>query len=68
MAIDPNARKALNELKYEIAKELDLTKNILINESGIDSGQDSFFAGYVGGGMTKKLVEMGERALVNRYD
>lgn len=53
--IDPNAFKALTELRYEIANELALRENL-------------FHAGYVGGHMTKKLVEMGEKSLVNNKD
>ncbi|SKC81712.1 alpha/beta-type small acid-soluble spore protein [Maledivibacter halophilus] len=63
--VDPNAMKALNEMKYEIANELGITKNLLTNESGLDSGKNVFYGGYVGGHMTKKLVEMGEKELMN---
>ncbi|WP_432662952.1 alpha/beta-type small acid-soluble spore protein [Wukongibacter baidiensis] len=63
--IDPNAVKALNDLKYEIANELGMTKNLLTNQSGINSGENSFYGGYVGGHMTKKLVEMGEKSLID---
>ncbi|SHK44588.1 alpha/beta-type small acid-soluble spore protein [Paramaledivibacter caminithermalis] len=62
--VDPNAIKALNEMKYEIANELGITKNFLTNKSGLDSGQNIFFGGYVGGHMTKKLVEMAEKELI----
>lgn len=64
--IDPNALKALNEMKYEIANELGVTKNLLTNQSGPNSGQNVFYGGYVGGHMTKKLVEMGEKSLINK--
>ncbi|WP_432407648.1 small, acid-soluble spore protein, alpha/beta type [Wukongibacter sp. M2B1] len=63
--IDPNAVKALNDLKYEIANELGVTKNLLTNQSGPNSGQNVFYGGYVGGNMTKKLVELGEKSLIN---
>lgn len=64
--MDPNAIKALNEMKYEIANELGITKNLLTNESGLNSGQNVFYGGYVGGHMTKKLVEMAEKELADR--
>lgn len=63
--IDPNAFKALTELRYEIANELALRENLLTNKSGPNSGENLFHAGYVGGHMTKKLVETGEKSLVN---
>lgn len=63
--MDPNAIKALNEMKYEIANELGITKNFLTNESGLNNG-NVFFGGYVGGQMTRKLVEMAEKELVNK--
>ena len=64
--IDPNAFKALNELRYEIANELALRENLFTNKSGPNSGENLFHAGYVGGHMTKKLVEMGEKSLINK--
>lgn len=64
--MDPNAIKALNEMKYEIANELGITKNLLTNESGLNSGENVFYGGYVGGRMTRKLVEIAEKELVNK--
>lgn len=64
--IDPNAVKALNQMKYEIANELGLTKNLENNKGSLSSGQNVFFGGYVGGHMTKRLVEMGEKQLTNK--
>lgn len=64
--MDPNAIKALNEMKYEIANELGITKNFLTNESGLNPNGNVFFGGYVGGQMTRKLVEMAEKELVNK--
>ncbi len=58
--IDPNAKEALNQMKIEIANELGITSN---NNS---KGQNVFFGGYVGGQMTKKLVEMGEKQIINK--
>lgn len=48
---DPNARKALDEMKLEIAKDLSIE---LTN------------AGMVGGLMTKRLVEMGKKQLTEK--
>ncbi len=46
---NPNARRALEEMKMEIADELNSKLT---------------YAGQVGGTMTKRLVEMGERQLL----
>lgn len=52
MRPNDNARKALDDMKLEIANELNIT---LTN------------VGKVGGTMTKRLVEMGQRQLVEDY-
>lgn len=51
---NPNARKALDEMKLEIAKEL---------------SPDSQVTGKVAGTMSRKLVEIGEKQLIDEdYD
>ena len=53
----PEARAALNQMKLEIANELGLQ-----NYEGIDKGNlSSRQNGYVGGYMTKRLVEMAQK-------
>lgn len=64
MPLDPNARKALNEMKLEIAKELGVSNNL----NNIDPINNIFTAGPVGGMMTKRLVEMGEKDLIQTPD
>lgn len=64
--IDPNAVKALNKMKYEIASELGIGNAFADDKTEVDSGKNVFYGGYVGGNMTKKLVEMGEKELMNR--
>ncbi|MTI65763.1 MAG: alpha/beta-type small acid-soluble spore protein [Firmicutes bacterium] len=69
--INPNAQKALNEMKYEIAKELGVINSVnpvTPNKHSdlLTSGQNVFFAGNVGGQMTKRLIEMGEKQLINK--
>lgn len=49
---DLNARKALDDMKLEIANE----HNINLSDIGI-----------VGGAMTKNLVEIGQKQLVDKY-
>ena len=48
--ITPNSKKALENLKYEIAKELNIN---------LGADQTSRLNGTVGGNMTKRLVELG---------
>ncbi len=61
--VDPNAMKALNDLKYEIANELGILDDMEKNQGSINH---VFFAGHVGGHMTKRMVEIAERSLVNK--
>ena len=64
--INPNAKKALNQMKLEIENELGITKEYTegaLNSAYINGGT----GGKVGGMMSKKLVEIGERALLAEY-
>lgn len=63
--VDPNARTALNTLKYEIASELGVPHSMTDNPNEYTPGQDIHLAGNVGGQMTRKLVEMGEKMLID---
>ncbi len=53
----PGARQAIEQMKYEIAREL-----------GVTLGADTTarMNGSVGGEMTKRLVKLGEQALGNK--
>ncbi|QZY54563.1 alpha/beta-type small acid-soluble spore protein [Crassaminicella profunda] len=64
--IDPNAVKALSQMKYEFANQLALAENFLDNKGNLSSSQNVCFGGYVGGHMTRKLVEMAEKDLINK--
>ncbi len=58
----PEAKQALNQLKLEIANELGVA-----NYDSIDKGElPSRVNGYVGGYMTKKLVEMAEKQMAGK--
>ncbi|MDR7871155.1 MAG: alpha/beta-type small acid-soluble spore protein [Tissierellaceae bacterium] len=61
--LDPNARRALNEMKMEIANEMGVQDNLNNNINPINN---IFTAGPVGGIMTRKLVEMGEQQLIDK--
>ncbi len=64
--VNPNAKEALNQMKLEIANELGMDANN-INGANKTSQQNGEIGGRVGGTMSRKLVEMGERELLRRY-
>lgn len=55
----PEAKAALDQMKYEIANELGLSNYQTIDKGNLTARQN----GYVGGYMTKRLVEMAERQM-----
>ena len=62
--VEPNAKLALNQMKMEISKEL-LNQSDFKNDSNpIDS---IGLSGRIGGQMSKRLVEIGQRELLKRY-
>ncbi|WZL74451.1 alpha/beta-type small acid-soluble spore protein [Clostridiaceae bacterium 35-E11] len=61
-AVVPEARMALNQMKAEIASELGLTNYETIDKGTLTSRQN----GYVGGYITKRLVEAAERSMAGK--
>jgi len=57
--IVPEAREALNQMKLEIARELGMPNYDEIDKGELPSRQN----GYVGGFMTKRLVEMAQKQM-----
>jgi len=55
----PEAKAALNQMKLEIASELGMSNYDTIDKGNLPSRQN----GYVGGYMTKNLVEMAQKQL-----
>ena len=55
----PAARQALNQMKAEIASELGMSNYESMDKGNLTARQN----GYVGGYMTKRLVEMAERQM-----
>lgn len=74
--MDLNAKIAFNNLKMEIANELGYNYNNITNKVESNASQDTLMghaknvlAGeQVGGQMSKKLVELGEKALLDKYN
>ena len=58
----PEARQALNQMKTEIASELGMSNYESMDKGNLPSRQN----GYVGGYMTKRLVEMAQRSMSGR--
>ena len=54
----PQAKDALNNMKYEIARELGVNL-----KQGYNGDLPSRQAGYIGGYMTKRLIEQAERSM-----
>ena len=57
-----NAKPALNSLKTEIANELGLSNYDQTDKGNLTARQN----GYIGGYMTKRLVEMAERQMAGK--
>ena len=60
----PEAWDAMNQWKYEVARELGVDTNIQNGYWGNVASRD---AGSVGGHMTRKMVEMAQQQLASKY-
>ncbi|MBQ6685974.1 MAG: alpha/beta-type small acid-soluble spore protein [Firmicutes bacterium] len=58
----PEAKNALDNMKTEIANELGLANYNTMDKGNLTARQN----GYVGGYMTKKLVEMAEQQMAGK--
>ena len=58
----PEAKAALNQMKLEIASELGMSNYQQIDKDNLTAREN----GYVGGYMTKKLVEMAEQQMAGK--
>ncbi|HVI39585.1 MAG TPA: alpha/beta-type small acid-soluble spore protein [Anaerovoracaceae bacterium] len=58
----------LNKLKSEFAEEtgIDISQYNSLNKGSLTSRQNGYVGGYIGGTMTKKLVEMAEKQLMEK--
>ena len=59
----PAAKAALNQMKLEIANEIGLANYDTVDKGNLTAREN----GYVGGYMTKKLVEMAEQQMAGKY-
>ena len=60
----PQAKQALNQMKLEIANELGMTNYQQMDKGNLTAREN----GYVGGYMTKKLVEMAEQQMAGKQE
>ena len=58
----PQARAALDNMKYELARELGVNL-----KQGYNGDLTSREAGYVGGYMVKRLIEQAEHQMAGQY-
>lgn len=63
--IVPEARIALNQMKAEIANELGISSNDSIDKRNLTSRNNGNIGGALGGNMTKKLIELGEKNIID---
>ncbi|MDF3001283.1 MAG: alpha/beta-type small acid-soluble spore protein [Bacillota bacterium] len=61
--VKPSAKNGLNNMKTEIASELGLSNYDSTDKGNLTARQN----GYVGGYMTKRLVEMAEQQLSGKF-
>lgn len=62
-----NAKKALNQMKIEMASELGIQSEH-VNGANKTSYEAGVRGGNLGGMMSKKLVELGEQELIREYN
>ena len=60
----PQAKQALNQMKLEIANELGMANYQQMDKGNLTAREN----GYVGGYMTKKLVEMAEQQMAGKQE
>ena len=58
----PQAKQALNQMRLEIANELGMANYQQMDKGNLTAREN----GYVGGYMTKKLVEMAEKQMAGK--
>lgn len=63
--IVPEARIALNQMKAEIANELGIYSNNSMDKGNLTSRNNGNIGGSLGGNMTKRLIELGEKNIMN---
>jgi hypothetical protein len=65
--IDKKSLSKLDRLKTEFASEtgVDISRYNSLNKASLTSRQNGYVGGYIGGTMTKRLVEMAKQQLAD---
>lgn len=63
-----NARLALNQMKEEIGRELGITPSKDFYNGNVSSRDNGSLGGSLGGHMTKRLVEMAQKSLIDNKE
>lgn len=58
----PEAKKALNQLKVEVANELGIPDYDKIDKGNLTARQN----GYIGGNMVRKMIQFAEESMSNQ--
>lgn len=58
---------SLNKLREETTDKLGITLNPPTNEDTFSSVENIFLGGSIGGNMTKQLIEIAEKHLIDKY-
>lgn len=61
-------KSKLDKLKTEFVNEtgIDISQYNSLNKGSLTSRQNGYVGGYIGGTMTKRLIEMGEEQLADK--
>lgn len=61
-----NSTDQLNKLKTEFSNEtgIDLSEYNKLDKGNLTSRQNGYVGGYIGGTMTKKLIDMAEQQMI----
>ncbi|MCF8009973.1 MAG: alpha/beta-type small acid-soluble spore protein [Clostridiales bacterium] len=58
----PGSYGIINQMKYEVANEFGITNYDAVDKGSLTSRDN----GYIGGNITKRLVALGQQAMINQ--
>ncbi len=65
--LDPKVRQALKKMKSQVASELGIKSDPVGDKGNLKSRANGNYGGSLGGTMTRKLIEVGERELMKNH-
>lgn len=66
-SLEISSTSNLNKLKDKTTADLGITLNPPTNQDTLSSVENIFLGGNIGGQMTKQLIEMAEKQLIDKY-